>query len=336
MNFMRTYGLVNAKIRARRSGFLDESTLRTMASAKDLAELLSQLGKTRLREWAEEQIHSDYGKLETALWREELRHLEVLRKDCKGNAAKMLEAIFHRYEAERFKAFLRQWQKDKNRVEIIRDSIQYVFDWDRLVASESIEDLAKASGPFQEPIESVLEEYKTRGLFIVELAIDKDVFARFEKTIASLGAFDRKIANRLLGAEADLKNLEWIGRFRKYYQIPAAEAASYLLPMGYRLKPREIQEAVSGGSIQSALERITHGVSSTYKKGEWTTESLERFLMQTQASLGRWAFAEFPLSVGSILGYAAQLKIEFMNLRMLMFAKYYKLPSQEAESLLVL
>ena len=336
MSVTRTYGLINAKIRARRSGFIDESTLRSMASAKDLSELLGQLGKTRLREWAESQINSDYEQLETALWREELRHLTVLRKDCHAGAARTLEVLLHRYEAERFKAFLRQWQKDRSHIAILRDFIQYPLDWDRLFAAETLEALAVCAGPFREPIESVLDDFKIHGLFVVELAIDKDVFARFEKTIESLGYFDRKIARRLLGVEADLKNLDWIGRFRKYYQIPAAEVASFLLPMGYRLKPREIQEAVAGGAVLPALERISHGLPSAFKKNDWTPESLERFLLHTEASLARWAFAEFPLSVGSILGYAAQLKIEFMNLRMLMFAKYYKLPSQETEALLVL
>jgi vacuolar-type H+-ATPase subunit C/Vma6 len=172
----------------------------------------------------------------------------------------------------------------------------------------------------------------------VELASDKAMFARVWKAGMALNGRDRSIVRGLVGIEIDLKNLDWISRFRNYYKLPFVEIRELLLDNGSRLTADSLMKMASEDRIADARARITRGTGIPTPDSDDSTSRLdvmERFLANVLLSEAKRAFRGNPLSIGSILGYFYCLRMETRNLKTLFAAKRYGLTAQQAEPLLI-
>lgn len=92
-------------------------------------------------------------------------------------------------------------------------------------------------------------------LFPVEMALDRNLFSVILQICRALGG---RMGRRLLdffGTEADLANLSWIRRGRRYFAMDAAELTGMLLPGGRRISSRELSDLVQASS-EEALWRL--------------------------------------------------------------------------------
>ncbi|MFH1941682.1 MAG: V-type ATPase subunit [bacterium] len=343
MSSIETYGYVNAKVRAMRSFFLTESVLRTLAAAKDLKEFFFTLSQTHLGKIKEMTTYEDPVDVEQTLFQEEVRQLRVIEKNSRGNVRRIVALLLERYDGEHLKALLREWHHKKGVASKVHwEKVSYDFPADALVAARHLDEVvALLDGtPFQKIVAGAGPAYtEQRSLFPVELAVDRDVFDRLWKAVESLKRNDRQIVRRLVGIEIDLKNLSWIGRFRHYYNVPAATVADWLLPHGFRLGADTIRRVASGSGVSEVLKDVVRQSEMPFP-AEWQgvegIEMLERFLHHVLNIEARKAFGAFPFSIGAIFGYFYLMRIETKNIRSLLQAKVYGIASQEAEALLVL
>ena len=210
----------------------------------------------------------------------------------------------------------------------------------KLVESKNIHEfiLSLEGSVFQRVLNSVQRDYiETKSLFPLELAIDRHIYQRLLDMKSFMNARDRRILERLIGIEIDLKNLEWIGRFKKYYDLTSAQIADYLLPYGYRLGVNQIRESLAGESLSSVLIQIIRGMRVDMPaeiEEDFALEALDQFLKDVLMREARRVFGEFPFSVGSILGYFYLMRLELNNLRTLVQAKLYEYPPERTENLL--
>jgi V/A-type H+-transporting ATPase subunit C len=150
---------------------------------------------------------------------------------------------------------------------------------------------------------------------------------------------DHRVARRLLGIEVDLKNLDWLSRFKKYYEIPTADIGHMLLSSGYHLSMDTLREVITTGNYVKAFSSVVKGfeIPSGEKSDENAAlEFMEKILYQILFVEAEKAFAQFPFSIGAIFGYFYLIRIETRNIRTLIHAKIYGLPPQSVESLLVM
>jgi vacuolar-type H+-ATPase subunit C/Vma6 len=343
MEAVREYGFINAKVRAMRSRFLPESTIRSLAGARDSRELVSGLGQTRYRDALAQADTLAPEALEWALDREEVRQLRIVEKYSKGDSRELVRTLLERYDAERLKAVLRLWHTGKKEAdEALHESAAVAFPVDALLSAQSIAQAASllAGTPFEKPVSESAAAYEERKtLFPVELAVDRHLFSRIWKAGMALNAADRSIVRRLVGIEIDLKNLDWLSRFRNYYKISFAEISDLLLPHGSRLDAESLGKMASEGRLSDAAFRVARGTAVHPPEGEAAapaSEAMERFLSHALLYEARRAFRLNPLSVGSILGYFYCLRIESRNLKTLFTGKRYGLPPQQLEPFLIL
>ena len=343
MSSIGTYGFINAKVRAMRSFLLTESVYRMMAGSQSLKEMLTILSQTRFRKLVEKLKSEDITEIEQALIQEEIGQLRAIEKNSSGMVCRLVSLFLERYEGERLKALLRRWHhKKEGEIPVFQDKIFYDFPVESIILAGQIEEVVSLleGTPFQKILADVAAIYKERkSLFPLELAIDRDLFDRLWRAIEPLNSKDRHIANKLLGIEIDLKNLNWIGRFKHYYNILPATLPDFLLPHGYRLRSGEIQRVVTGGSVSEVLTDVARGAGITFPEEQergTDFDALERFLYQVLYVEARRAFGEFPFSIGAIFGYFYLMRIETKNIRTLLQAKAYELSNQEIEAHLVL
>ncbi len=338
-----TYGFINAKVRAMRSFLLKESDYRAMAAAQSVQDLLSVLSQTPFVDMVERLESKNPQDIEQELLREEIRRLRVIEKKSRGECRRVVSLFLERYDAEKLKALFRMWHgKGEKETRILREKVVYDFPVDGIVAARGLEEvIALLEGtPFQRVLAEAAPSYQERKtLFTLELAIDRDLFGRFWDITESLNRRDRRIARRLLGLEVDLENLNWIGRFRAYYNLSPVEIGDILLPHGYRIGRDDIRDVALGGDVWKALLRMTRGtqidLQENLEEGAHL-DALEHVLYVVLHSEARRAFKEFPFSIGSIMGYVYLVRIEMKNVKTLLYAKEYGLSPEEVEVLLLL
>jgi vacuolar-type H+-ATPase subunit C/Vma6 len=342
MEAVREYGYINAKVRAMRSRFLPESVYRSLASARDTKEMVGQLGSTRYRDaFASVDIQSPEA-VEQALERMEIGELKAVEKFSQSDSQRMVRILLERYDAESLKAVLRLWHaKQKPSGALPGESAILPIPFDAISSAQQfvqIIDLLDGT-PFQEALARSATAYEERkSLFPVELAIDRSLFERIWKAGMALNARDRMIVRRLVGIEIDLKNLDWISRFRNYYKLPFVEIRELLLENGSRLTADSLQKMASEGRITDAYARVTRGTGVPTPEADASTtqlDAMERFLAHVLLYEAKRAFRGNPLSIGSILGYFYCLRIETRNLKTLFAAKRYGLTAHQVEPLLI-
>ncbi len=343
MESVRQYGFVNARVRAMRSAFLSRTAYRSMAAFKEPGEVFSFLLQTRYRAMVEGMEAKTPEALERALFREEIRQVRDVQKISKGGTRRILELLLERYDAERLKTILRAWRSGGGQSKaVIRDEIVHPFREEALLSSKNMEEFAAAleGTPFQKAAGDRAARFdEKKSLFSIEVAVDQTVYERLWKASESLSRTDRNILRKLTGIEIDLKNLDWILRFRKYYNIPMVEIGELLLPNGWRLGTEGIRKILDGGNVTESLLDFGGGSPLPLPAGgeeALSLEALEHFLYQTLFIEAKRAFMAFPLSIGAILGYVTLMRIESRNIRALVHAKAYHMPAPEIEPFLVM
>jgi vacuolar-type H+-ATPase subunit C/Vma6 len=356
MESVRQYGFINAKVRGMRSGLLPEAAYRSMLAVKEPRDIFSFLSQTRYRSVVDGIEIKTPDAMEKALFLEEIREMRAIQKYGKGGTKDIISVLLERDDCERLKTILRAWHSGAEdsgsavpagsraplEPSAFGETIVYPYPVQALLSSKSLEEFADLleGTPFREILKSraaLYEEKKT--LFPIEVALDQCVYGRLWKASGPLSRTDRNIFRRLVGIEIDLKNLDWILRFRNYYNLSMVEIGDLLLPNGWRLGTEGIKKLLAGGKISEAILDIgrVSPVPFTWSEEEaLSLNTLERFLYQVLFIEARRAFMAFPLSLGAILGYATLLRIESRNIRTLVHAKSYGMTAQQIEPFLVM
>jgi len=324
-----------------RSYFLTDAQYRQLIEAKSLREFWSQLNQTHYAPLVKTVNYQEPVQVEQSFLLAEIQQFIRIKKYSRKKTADVLNRLIERYEGEKLKIILRSWfRQGKGADAILPDRILYNFPIQEMAKAKDIHEiiLLLEGTPFQKVLMQAKQDFiETRSLFPLELAIDRRVFQRMLEMKSFLNRRDRRIAERLIGVEIDLKNLEWIGRFKKYYQISSAKIADYLLPHGYRLGAEQIRQSLGGDSITKILLQIMRGMKVDLPlemEGEFALKSLDLFLKEILMREARRSFGEFPFSIGSILGYYYLMRLEMQNLRTLVQAKQYNLPPEDIDEML--
>lgn len=333
------YGFLNAKVRAMRSALLTEALFRNLAGSKGFQEFLNLLHQTHYRNLAEKGRTAAPETLESELFRDEVERIHHLEHYSEGDVRRFISLFLQRYEAERLKIILRYRDSvTPDEFPWMRERIAFNLPVDALLSAKRFDEVLYflEGTPFEDDLRQVSSPSDNK--FSVETAIDQGVFERLWDAVSALGKKDADIAGRILGIEVDLRNLEAIGRFRRYYQIPAGRMTELFLPRGYRLNVERLITIASGGSLSDTL-------SGVLKESRLrTTESqddnddialIEHSLYNVLLTEAKRAFGQFPFSIGSLMGYLTLLRIESRNLRVLIQSKVYGLTSDETEALLI-
>jgi V/A-type H+/Na+-transporting ATPase subunit C len=342
MEAVREYGFINAKVRAMRSRFLTEAAFRQLAATKDSRDLASALAQTRYRDALNGADPTSVEAVESALERFETGELLVILKYAKGGSRDMVRLLLERYDIERLKASLRLMHSGTVPAEppagepvVLTFSEQAVASAPSFREAAALVTEAEYRGALLESAAAVEER---RTLFPAELSLDRALFSRIWKAGMDMNSRDRGIVRSLVGIEIDLKNLDWLSRFRNYYKLSASEIRELLLPNGFRLDAKTLQKMAAEERIGDAFGRVTRGTGVPVPDagaGPAAADGMERFLSHVLLAEARRAFRGNPLSIGSLLGYFYCLRAETRNVKTLFTGKRLGLGPQQVEPVLV-
>ena len=345
---IRTYGFINARLRARLGLLISEETFNHLINSQTIEEMLTYLGGTSYENM--EQIYRETGDIklvELELFRQEVGLLGDILKSLTDTAREVVRSLLLKYEVENLKNIIRIFFTrviKRSNVEnqilyVYKEKIVYDFDIDSILNSNDISNVLEVlkKTPYKSIIESEWPQVVDRGtLFFLEVKLDHFYYKNLTDVSNLLNQRDKAIFNRLIGVEIDINNINWIIRLISNYLITKDDVRKVLIPGGYRFDAAKIRDVGNmeelGETIKNIIPVSILNVSDfDYKEKrdiKKSLEMLEEILDDIMVREAKKALAGYPFSIGVILGYHVIKIRELRKLRAVINAKFYNIPPE--------
>jgi len=350
---VRRYGFINAKLRARISKLITEDLVQKMIKSSSLREALVFLRDTPYS--ILEEIYNKTGDLKLAeleLFRHEVNLYRDMEKYVKDEVLDIVRALAAYFEIDNLKNAIRIFfdmhirgrSIDQSTMYLYREKIHQAIDVDSIVNAGNFEEIEALLN--ETPYASIVRKHSRtveneKTLFPLEVAFDQYYYANLIRTAEKLKPSDRKIILRLIGVEIDLQNINWIIRFKSFYNLPLEEIIACTIPRGYTVGEKAMHEAYTSqdatelllGSVKKrypALQPLlTSEASDTYSRLLLIEKILDQILLfEVQRAL-----AGYPFTIGIILSYFILKKNEVKKIQTVLNAKQYNLPEERMKDI---
>lgn len=199
------------------------------------------------------------------------------------------------------------------------------LDFDTLQNAKNLEQFreALAGSRYYRPLK-LLERIENPTLFDYETALDTYAFtAKWQEKNKLSSKKEKKTFEKIYGMQFDLLNIVFIFRYQKFYDLPAEQIASLLIPINYRLKPDKITmllEAKSRGEFWKIIE-TTH--YAKYIDNFRTEKHLEMLYEKLMDEVIRGREKEEPYSAATMYAYLHDKEKEVALITRIIEATHY-------------
>jgi V/A-type H+-transporting ATPase subunit C len=348
------YSFINAKLRARISKILPVELFDELAKAPSVDEALALLAETPFGSL--EEIYSRTGDLKQAeleLLKSEIELYKNIRQYIHPNSRELVDALLSQFEIENLKNAIRIYFDRKIRGRSVESGIHYVL-YDRIIHDIPIDIIVNAED-FEEiagvcegtPYGAIIKKYfhtvESEGsLFRMEVAFDHFYYNNLLAAIGKLNRRDRDIALRLTGVEIDLQNINWIIRFRNFYDLPLDAVMAAIVPGGFNLDKTVMGEIYSAQNVTSVLQgfvkRKYPGLSALLSSQTSDSTSrlllIRRILEEIMKHEVQRILTGYPFTIGITLAYFVLKRNELKKVRTILNAKHYGIEQERIESMI--
>lgn len=348
------YAFINAKLRARISKILPGELFDELAKAPSVDEALALLAETPFA--GLEKTYSRTGDLKQAeldLLQSEIELYRNIRQYIHPNSRDLVDALLSQFEIENLKNAIRIYFDRKIRGRSVESGIHYILyeriihdiPMDIIVNAEDFEQIAGVceGTPYGAIIKKYFHTVESEGsLFRLEIAFDHFYYENLLASIAKLNRRDREIALRLTGVEIDLQNINWIIRFRNFYNLPADAVMAAIVPGGFNLDKAVMAQIYNAQNVTSVLQgfikRKYPGLSALLSSQTADSTSrlllIRRILEEIMKQEVQRILAGYPFTIGITLAYFVLKRNELKKIRTILNAKHYGIEQERIESMI--
>jgi vacuolar-type H+-ATPase subunit C/Vma6 len=348
------YAFINAKLRARISKILPDSKFEELAKASSLDDALALLRDTPFA--GIEEIYSATGDLKQAeleLLKNEIELYRNIKEYLHHSSGELVDALLTQFEIDNLKNAIRLFFDRKIRKRSVDSGIHYIIydriihdiPFDIIVNADSFDEIAGVceGTPYSQIIKKYSHTVESKGsLFRMEIAFDHYYYSNLMTAIRKLDRKDRSIAERLAGVEIDLQNINWIIRFKNFYDLPFEAALAAIVPGGLNLDKsifNQLYEAENVTSVLQGFVKSKYSGLSTLLSSK-TSDSTSRLLLIRRIleeimknEVDRILVGD-PFNVGIILAYFILKRNELKKVRTILNAKHYHIEHERIESMI--
>lgn len=348
------YSFINAKLRARISKILPDEMFDQLAKAPSLDDALALLRETPFA--GLEDIYSRTGDLKQAeleLLKNEIELYRNIRQYLHHNPMEFVDALLTQFEIDNLKNAIRIFFNRTIRKRSDDISIHYIL-YDRIIHEMPIDIILNAENfdeiagvcegtPYSQIIRKYSHTVESEGsLFRMEIAFDHFYYNNLLASVDKLDKRDRTIALRLTGVEIDLQNINWIIRFKNFYDLPLGAVLAAIVPGGFNLDKSIIDELYSAQNVTSVLQGFVKskypGLSALLSSHTSDSTSrlllIRRILEDIMKHEVRRILAGYPFTIGIILSYFVLKRNELKKIRIILNAKQLHIQQERIESMI--
>ena len=348
------YSFINAKLRARISKILPDEMFDQLAKAPSLDEALALLRETPFA--GLEEIYSRTGDLKQAeleLLKNEIELYRNIRQYLHHNSTEIVDALLTQFEIDNLKNAIRIYFNRKIRKRsddisihyILYDRIIYEMPIDIILNAENFDEIAGVceGTPYSQIIRKYSHTVESEGsLFRMEIAFDHFYYKNLLSSIDKLDKRDRTIALRLTGVEIDLQNINWIIRFKNFYDLPLEAVLAAIVPGGFNLDRAIVDQLYSAQNVTSVLQGFVKskypGLSALLSSHTSDSTSrlllIRRILEEIMKHEVQRILTGYPFTIGIILSYFVLKRNELKKIRIILNAKHYCIEEERIESMI--
>jgi V/A-type H+-transporting ATPase subunit C len=351
---LKKYSFINAKLRTRMSKILSDDFFSRMIRAHSLQEAVQLLRDTDFA--VVEDVYSKTGDIKTAeleLLRQEIALYREVKSYLSGEVQAFVQALLLRYEIDNVKQAFRLWfdrvvrgrEIDHITGYILRGTIVNNIPVDAIIRAETYDQVIAAleTTPyvslFADQKERVLREEST---FPLEIALDRYFFRNLLDRVDDLDKRDREIARRMLGIEIDMQNINWLVRFKTFYDISSEIVLSSLIPGGRSLDTEILSTAYQKEDASEMVTQILNkgypGFSSLVASKTTDVYSrlrlFESILREILSKEINHILSGYPFTIGTVLVYFLMKQRETQKILTVLNAKFYNMNEDRIESLI--
>lgn len=327
------------KIRGMMGKMLTEEDFNNMAHLNSVFEIAAYLkNNTYYREHFQgldpDEIHR--GELEVILYRALITDALKITKHLKGYDKSFYRYIYRKQEVEDLKKMLRALQVGKSLKDINRrtlfisrySKIDFNVSLEANNARELVDTLKKTK--FYTLLKPLLQPDGSIDLFAAEMGLDMYYFGRMYHQITKhMTGGDRMVMLKAYGLDVDFRNMLWIYRAKKYYNLTKERIFTYLIPGGYKFKKDQLidlAEAVDGDAVMAKLKKGPYGSIIDFDSGHWGNG------FYTYASfIYRNNIRQKSTTIAPMVNYIFLKEIEIVNLTTIIEGVRYKIGSDQVE-----
>ena len=348
------YAFINAKVRARISKLLSEDILRQMVTVRSIDDALVLLRDSPFG--ILDEIYTKSGDLKLAeleLLKNEIEVYGTITRYVRDEILDFVRSLLLRFEIDNLKNALRIFFDGKIRKRDVEDAVHYIL-YDKIINTLNIDAITNAEnlGEIAQslaatPYGAIIEKQRATveqesSLFRLEVTLDHFFYTNLIHQAKGLRGTDRREALRLIGVEIDLQNINWIIRFKNFYNLPLEQVLSLVIPSGFNLDSASIGETYSSQNVSSILNDVLKkkypGLSTMLTAQTSDSSSrlllIERILEQVMKHEIQRILQGYPFTIGIILCYFLLKKNEIARVKTVLNAKHYGVSEERIEGML--
>jgi V/A-type H+-transporting ATPase subunit C len=329
MRSLARYAATNALTRTMLSELLSRSDFDHILRSETLDGAWLALRKTTYGEWTQGDPPSDSAGVEKVLREVTASRFKRAIRSLRGAPRDVATILLSRWDIDNLEFALRIWHGRDNTLQkyltypTFADDVR-VYD---IVESETLEEIALilSHTSYFEPVRASLRAYREKkAIYVVEMALERDYYARLLSAVRDLGGTDASQAQKVIGAEIDMINLSWLARMVDYYGIKAAEFHEYVIPGPSEVSRRLADPGLSDQDIEDIRGDLQGGRYAKEGEGFSQLEGvalMEGLVREMAVDAAHRSLAGYPFSIGCVFAFYLLKRLEFMNLQTVFVAK---------------
>ncbi|WP_032121634.1 V-type ATPase subunit [Clostridium amazonitimonense] len=328
---------VNSKVKALKGKMLREEDFLELLQCKGLKNALAYLKEKTyygeiLKNYDLQKIHR--GELEIILDRQYTKIFNKFINYFNGEFRKVIKNLFLRWEIEDLKIIIRGKYIGRTKEEIKSNLIAKnplnTIDYDYLITSKSIEELIERlkGSIYYDGIKNLAKDVSDKGLFRIETELDFVYFSTLRKELKHLDKENKELIKDIIGLEADLSNLSWIYRGKKFYNISPEELFNYTIYDGYKLTEEKIKRICYANDMEEIYKiiektpyrwiyEIDDSITVEKREREFQKKYFSKFIRENRANFSM------------VLSYLVLYRIEIKEIISIVEQKRYELDIKE-------
>jgi len=345
MDKVTIFAAVNTKIRVMEKEFLKREDYLNLLKKKSVAEASRYLKESVSYHKLLGGVYPDTVSrrdMEDILKRNMIKNMDKLIHYFHDDYKVLIRSLYMKYEIEDLKVLARSIFNSKEPKNIGKP-LSFLGKYsqvnpEKLFHSRTIRELIyslEGSEFFEFLIPLV--DGRRENLFRFEMALDTGYFSIIQSRRLRISAKDRTLLKKWEGMVADLYNIQWIYRGKKFYNLSPEELLNYTINFGDKLTFTERREMCYTKNLEE-LYRIT--ANSVYgflfKVEEISTDIyMERRINRFIYYKLRVLSSKSPLSIIQTIEYVWLLEFEVRDIISIIESIRYNLPPEEARKFLV-
>ncbi len=330
--------------RALKGNLIDLKGTTRLSEAGTIKEVLDYLRSfpyyNKLLFSALDELPVDIGKIERLLNQSIIDDASRIERFLPDDIRCVVEKIIARYELSNIKTILNiinSGQDQSLSQAFLLDMREFkTIEGSKLLNVHSISDVIEAleDTRYGPPLQNAYERYqRDNSLFTLKNALDLFHFEELWDSINLMSPRKRNSILSVLGTEMDLRQIQWILRFRINFKLPPHQTYNHIIHQGYLLDEELLNELSEAQEIEQFIKCLPRAY------GRIVENSLNDGLIDfTRLEVASWhyiyekaveALYRRPINPGIIFAYLSIKRVETDEIISILECKRYGMPKED-------